>query len=444
MSLPIDFISRIQQQFPADADAFLNSLDQPAAVSVRYNPMKPTATFDNTSPVMWCQHGVYLPQRPVFTLDPLFHAGCYYPQEASSMVLWHVLNSLPNLPADPVMLDLCAAPGGKSTLMASFLNGNGVLVANELIRVRANILMENMMKWGYNNVLVSQSDPSSFAHIESLFDVVVVDAPCSGEGLFRKDVAARGEWSPQNAAMCATRQQGILKHVWDSIKPGGYLIYSTCTFNPDENEHNIAWLLDEYDAQLIPIAVPDTWGIDRVPINNGDGLAFYPHKVSGEGFFMAVVQKGGNQHGGVKNKRSEKMKKAKAPEGLINGQDQYFMTLINDTIYAMPHLPLMVYSRIASSVRLIHHGIGLGQMVRNELVPHESLALSLDATELYPLYNLSIDDAMHFLRGGTNLPIEGEKGWYRAAYNNQPLGFFKAIGNRVNNYYPKEWRVRMG
>lgn len=445
MQLPVDFIARIQHQFPSDASQFLKALDTEAPVSVRVNPAKDAAVFTEFSSVPWCEHGLYLPQRPIFTLDPLFHAGCYYPQEASSMFLWHVLNALPDLPADPVMLDLCAAPGGKSTLMASFLNGRGVLVANETVRLRANILMENMMKWGYGNILVSQSDPSAFSSVEALFDVVVVDAPCSGEGLFRKDLDARSEWSPENAAMCATRQQNILQHIWDALKPGGYLVYSTCTFNPAENQDNMNWLLKQYDARPVSIAVDDSWGVSPVPVGDGQGWAVYPHQTRGEGFFIAVLQKEGNMHGAVKNKRSEKMVKAKVPQGILKGQDQYFMSTINQTIYALTHVPLMVYSRLASQVRFIHQGIGLGQLVRNDLVPHESLALSLDVVDDYsPIHELSVDEALHFLRGGTQLSVSDVTGWCRVAYHGVPLGWVKAVGNRVNNYYPKEWRIRMG
>lgn len=237
---PEAFKQRVEND-PFLGTPLLEALNQTAPVSVRLHPLKQKAALTFSEKIAWCEHAFYLKERPSFTLDPLFHAGCYYPQEAGSMVLDTVLKQL-DLPSEPSILDLCAAPGGKSTLIASFLNNNGLLVSNEVIQARARILTENTTKWGYTNTVVTNNDPKDFERLNEFFDVIVVDAPCSGEGMFRKDLKARDEWSEENVQICSSRQKRIVMDVWDSLKPGGFLIYSTCTFNSAENEDTISWL----------------------------------------------------------------------------------------------------------------------------------------------------------------------------------------------------------
>jgi 16S rRNA C967 or C1407 C5-methylase (RsmB/RsmF family) len=292
VKLPDQFIQRLQGQMGTSMLKFVDALTREPVVSVRMNRLKQAKPhWEGAEAVPWCPTGYYLPQKPVYTLDPLFHAGCFYPQEASSMVLDWLVAHVCELPEQPMVLDLCGAPGGKSTLLASFLNGNGLLVANEVIKSRAIILAENISKWGAANCIVTRSDPSKFGVLTSMFDLIVVDAPCSGEGMFRKDKRSIEEWSEANAQMCALRQQRILNDAWPALKQGGYLIYSTCTFNPSENEGNMAWLAETLGAEVLPLNVPDDWGVDRIPVGSGNGLAFYPHKVRGEGFFVAVLRK---------------------------------------------------------------------------------------------------------------------------------------------------------
>jgi len=240
VKIPEKFQNRIKIQFGNDSEQFLTSLENSPVISVRKNPKKITDLWIDNEKVPWCNEGYYLSQKPIFTLDPLFHAGCYYPQEASSMVVDWILRQIISIPDNPIVLDLCAAPGGKSTLLASWMDGKGLLVANEIIRNRSLILLENMVKWGYPNCVVTQNSPSDFSPLRHFFDIILVDAPCSGEGMFRKEKKAAEEWSESNAAMCAVRQRKILDEIWGSLKPGGILIYSTCTFNPSKNEENIA------------------------------------------------------------------------------------------------------------------------------------------------------------------------------------------------------------
>ena len=283
--LPQDFLNRITTN-PLFAENLASALDETPPISVRINPEKENDINQNAEKVPWCENGFYLETRPSFTLDPHFHAGCYYPQEAGSMYIDAVLKSLV-LPDEPVCLDLCAAPGGKSTLIASFLDNKGVLISNEIIRTRAHILAENLTKWGYSNALVSCNDPKEFNNFPHLFDLVLIDAPCSCEGMFRKDPQARDEWSLESAQHCVIRQQKILADVWNSVKENGYIIYSTCTFNPAENEENIAWALENFDCEIRPL--PEFEGIEKDA--KGYGNYFIPGKTQTEGFYCCLLQK---------------------------------------------------------------------------------------------------------------------------------------------------------
>ena len=308
---PSEFILRIKKQFD-DADAFLEGLQRNAVLSVRMHPLRQHHNLPLSEVVPWCPDGYYLSQKPRYTLNPLFHCGNFYPQEASSMFLWQVLQRVkPMLPHQPVVLDLCAAPGGKSTLMASFFKEEGLLVSNEVIRSRAWILRENIIKWGYANCMVTNNDPADFKKLPGLFDVLLLDAPCSGEGMFRKDASAMREWSVQNAELCAQRQRRIIMDAWDCLREDGILIYSTCTFNPAENEENMRWLQQQANVEFIDVEVDVNWGLERVDFEHGCGYAFYPHRVLGEGFFVAVLQK-------KESARNHRIKPAKNEKGLIN------------------------------------------------------------------------------------------------------------------------------
>jgi 16S rRNA C967 or C1407 C5-methylase (RsmB/RsmF family) len=254
-------------------------------------------------PVLWSSLGHYLSSRPVFTLDPLFHAGGYYVQEASSMYMEMVKDAIEKdysssenaceggfFAQKLAALDLCAAPGGKSTHLASLLGEDSLLVSNEVIKSRAVILADNIAKWGMENVVVTNNDPADFGAFEELFDLVVADAPCSGEGLFRKDPQAAGEWSPANVNLCAQRQQRILADIWPSLAPGGYLVYSTCTYNKFENDGNLRFLCEELGAEAVKLVAPEGSGIIETP---GGGFQFVPGRVKGEGQYMALVRKNG-------------------------------------------------------------------------------------------------------------------------------------------------------
>ena len=259
MNLPQAFIERTRQllgetQYPL----FEEALQTEVPVSIRPNATKCAKEVEG-EPIPWASSGVYLKNRPTFTFDPLFHAGCYYVQEASSMFVERVLQAYVKEPV--VMLDLCAAPGGKSTLCRSVLPEGSLLIANEVMRNRSQILAENLIKWGHPEVIVTNNDPADFTDLTHLFDVILTDVPCSGEGMFRKDQVAVDEWSLENVDVCWKRQRRILTDIWPALKPGGLLIYSTCTFNREEDEDNVAWIAKELGAEILPVPMEEGWGI---------------------------------------------------------------------------------------------------------------------------------------------------------------------------------------
>ena len=446
-----DFISRLHTQ-RTDAETFLAAIDSMPFYSLRFNKRKlsvePQSLFPVTEAVAWCDNAYYLDERPKYTLNPLFHAGVVYPQEASSMYVEHVMNCLkPALPQEPIVLDLCAAPGGKSTLLASWLDGKGVLVANEAVRSRAWILRENIAKWGYDKCIVTNCDPKHFGDEGAMYDVVLIDAPCSGEGMFRKDDVAVSEWSSENANLCAQRQRRILMDVWDCIVEEGIVIYSTCTFNPAENEENMLWLSEQTDLEFVDIPIPEGSGVEAIAIGNGlgHGYAFYPHKVKGEGFFICAMRKlTGRSRKKEKNK--VKIKKASIPSGLLLSDD--YTPILSDTdnkIVALPKECAPTMQNIMQRHNALYAGIVVGEETRKEFVPTPELALSTSLNKEY-FHNVELTEteALHYLHGSWQSETANlDKGWNIATFQGEPLGFVKAIGNRVNNYYPKEWRIRM-
>ena len=290
MNLPQAFIERTRQllgetQYPL----FEEALQTEVPVSIRPNRTKCDKSVEGEA-IPWATSGMYLKNRPTFTFDPLFHAGCYYVQEASSMFVERVLREYVKEPV--VMLDLCAAPGGKSTLCRSALPEGSLLVANEVMRNRSQILAENLVKWGHPEVIVTNNDPADFTDLTHLFDVILTDVPCSGEGMFRKDPVAVEEWSVENVDICWQRQRRILTDIWPSLKPGGLLIYSTCTFNSEEDEVNVAWIARELGAEILEVPTEEGWGITGNLIGKDFPVyRFMPHKTRGEGFFLAVLRK---------------------------------------------------------------------------------------------------------------------------------------------------------
>ena len=375
-------------------ERYLKSFEEPAPVSIRLNPQKAAdLTVVNGEAVPWCRGGYYLPQRPNFTFDPLLHAGCYYVQEASSMFLDEVVRQLadsqkPKAKSQKLTaLDLCAAPGGKSTLLRAALPEDCVLYSNEPIRKRADILAENVQKWGYENHIVTNLYPRDYRKSKMLFDLILCDVPCSGEGMFRKDPATIGEWSPQQVEKCAALQRDIVSDAWQCLADGGILIYSTCTFNIKENEENIRWILDNFDASVVRIDVKPEWNITGSLL---DGFhepiyRFIPGITRGEGLSLCVLRKG---------MRNEKLE------------------MRNDRTKSIPS-----FFHSHSSF----------------LIPHSSFSTA----------DLSYPQALAYLRGeALQLPADTPRGVVDVTFMGKTLGQVKNIGTRANNLYPKPWRIK--
>lgn len=401
MELPSDFSDFMRQAMgQAEADALLRSLDEPSPVSVRLNPRKMAQPcWEGAEPVPWCAEGFYLPVRPAFTLDPLFHAGCYYVQEASSMFLRHVLRHvLDGLAASPGReggsaqglraLDLCAAPGGKSTLILSVLPPGSLLVANEVVPQRAEVLRGNIAKWDARHAIVTQNQPRDFAALRDSFDFIVADVPCSGEGMFRKEPAAPRQWSRRYVEEMARLQRGIVADAWPSLRPGGYLVYSTCTFNPQEDEANVQWLLDTFHAESIDLRPDEGWGVlpafpsaVRADLPMPHAYHLLPSRVRGEGFFLSVVRKPGGA-------ASPCRKKAWA---------------------------------------------GLRVLLDGPAMPEVA----------YPQVELPLMEARRYLRGESlTLPASAPRGLVEVCFGGHALGLMKNLGTRANNLYPKGARIR--
>ena len=451
MALPIDFITRTRALLGDEYEKLEAALQADVPVSIRINPMKGTPAPKAGAPVAWCESGFYLPERLSFTFDPLFHAGAYYVQEASSMFLEQAIR---NFVTEPVRcLDLCAAPGGKSTHLLSTLPEGSLLVSNEVIRSRSNILAENITKWGNPNNIVINNDPEEIGRLTHLFDVIVTDVPCSGEGMFRKDTDSTGEWSVANVNLCAARQRRIIHDIWDALKPGGLLIYSTCTYNTEEDEDNIHYIIEELGAEALTIPVKEEWQITGALRHDHPVYRFFPHKTKGEGFFLAALRKAPGETEEIRPRNKSKKERGKAAPVLpsvvndwIEEAGKFRFELINDTIQAIPSAHQETWQLIAGQCRIVTAGIRVGEIKGKDILPAHSLAMSTSLNrEAFTTVEINWEDAVKYLKKEVLLlPEETKKGYVLVCYNGFPLGFVKHLGNRANNLYPQEWRIRSG
>ena len=408
MQLPEDFIRETKQLMGAERfSRYMEAFDEEAPVSIRLNPQTlgdGSSLFDNNSASMsqtkknrpqmfeqvpWCKEGYYLEGRPQFTFDPLFHAGCYYVQEAASMFITHVLRQYVHETVEG--LDMCAAPGGKSTAMLSVLPEGSTLVSNEPIPTRAQILLENITKWGAKNCIVTNNYPRDFKKAKAKFDLILCDVPCSGEGMFRKDPATIGEWSLQNVEKCWRLQREIVADAWECLNPGGIMIYSTCTFNTKENEENVRWIMDTYDAEPIDIPTEPSWGITGSLLEGFDApvYRFIPGITRSEGLFVCVLRKSGEW-------------------------------------------------KVESGKRILKNKLSS---------PLKELSAAEQFSFLFPPSSFHIDlsyaEALKYLRGeALVLPPDTPRGLITITYKGVSLGPVKNIGNRANNLYPKPWRIK--
>ena len=400
--LPTVFMERTRQLMGEERfERYLSSFEEDTPVSIRLNPLKMLEVrgkrleVKDGEQVPWCDNGYYLKQRPNFTFDPLFHAGCYYVQEAASMFLDEVLRQTLTSDLRPqTSLDLCAAPGGKSTLLRAALPKDCVLYSNEPIRTRANILLENVTKWGYKNHFVTNAYPKDYRASKLRFDVILCDVPCSGEGMFRKDEATIREWSPQQVEKCWQLQRDIVSDAWACLNDGGLLIYSTCTFNTQENEENIRWMLSEFDdAKAMPIITKPEWNITGSLLNGFDKpvYRFIPGITRSEGLFICVLRKGDGLR--VRDRRTDSPKPS----------DKKSET------------------------------VGLKATLKDVVSLHVE----------GPRVELTYAQAMAYLRHeALVLPEDTPRGLVNVCFMGHSLGTAKNIGTRANNLYPKEWKIK--
>lgn len=465
MKLPEDFLSSIQSLPGINSQLLIDALSDDAPVSIRLNPHKVERNRlemnRSERRVPWSNCGFYFSERPAFTFDPLFHSGYYYVQEASSMFVEYVVQQLIKEPS--VCLDLCGAPGGKSIGLLSALPKGSLLVSNELIRQRANILSETIIKYGLSDNVVTNNHPGDFDAFPELFDLVLVDAPCSGEGMFRKDENAVKEWTSQGVAMCAARQKDILADVWPALKPGGIVIYSTCTFNRTENEENALWIARNLGASFIEISVDESWGISPSVDHDAVCYRFMPHKTNGEGLFVSLLRKNASEQShptaqaiykqvtAPKRDKKSKHPAAAAPikfDGCAEWiqQPELFRFIEKEhKIIALPELHANTMLALSEQLKVLSMGIEVAEKKGTNLIPSHSLAMSCSLNrDAFNSYEVPYEVAVSFLRKEAITLHDAPMGINLLTYLNEPLGFVKNVGNRANNLYPSEWRIRSG
>lgn len=444
IELPAAFAARMEAQLGTEAPAFFEAMQRPPSACIRLNPDKVCPLPEwraESSPVEWCPSGLRLAKRPVFTAAPQLHQGAFYAQEAASMIYEPLVKALAG--AEPIRyLDLCAAPGGKTTAAAAALPEGSLLVANEYVATRAAVLCENLVKWGVRDAVVTCGDTARYRRLEGVFDIVAVDAPCSGEGMMRKEPEAVRQWTPGLTVQCAALQSEILDNAWSALRPGGYLIYSTCTFSPAENEEQAIALIERTGASS---ALPELTATDTVRRNAGslDFLQFMPHRAEAEGLFVCVLRKPGDAPAATPKKARGTApwnglgapSWLRAPEGYaLYAEDEV-------TVARRPELaPLM--ERIAECSRPLMCGVRMAVRKGRDYVPdHQSVMCGMYRGAL-PEVEVDFGTASAFLRREAPLlPSDTPKGYVMLTYGGLPIGLAKNLGTRANNLYPKSYRV---
>ncbi len=432
MQLPDGFI--------CEFEGLEEGLQAPPSVSLRLNQQKGLSPSPKADIVPWCRHGLYLDDRPQFTFDPAMHQGLYYVQDASSMIYSEIISQIAR--TSPLCyLDACAAPGGKTTAAIDSLPKGSLIVANEYVYQRAEILAENIIKWGYTNCIVTRGDTARFKKAGAIFDIISADVPCSGEGMFRKDPEALAQWTPELVKECADKQQEIVENLWRALRPGGYLIYSTCTFNRTENENMAAFIIDNFDAEVVEIKLPEEWNIT---VRN-NCLHFLPGKIKGEGLTVAVFRKMG-----TKNDKSTlplKKKSLKSTSKILEyvkdwliDSDRFKFNIVGDKLTAA--IPSKEAEAVATACDVIYAGIEIATLKGKDVIPAQALALSTALNkEAFPSIEVDYTTAINYLRRETIILRDAPRGFVLLLYNGHPLGFVKNLGNRANNLYPQNWRI---
>lgn len=457
--LPQAFLERMERMLGDEYPAFLESYEKERYQALRVNPLKADREdFLQKAPftlrtVTWEPNGFYYDKDDAPGKHPYHAAGVYYIQEPSAMAPAAYLDAQPG----ERILDLCAAPGGKSTQIAAAMRGEGLLISNEIHPARAKILSENIERMGIRNAMVTNESPQSLAKVfEAYFDRIMVDAPCSGEGMFRKNADACDEWSPENVAICAQRQAEILECAASMLRPGGRMVYSTCTFAPEENEGTISRFLEKHpEFSIVDVPHYETmsegvaaWtdapqpGLERT-------IRLFPHHVDGEGHYLAVLGKAGSVSDNYEGYC------ARGPEKGIPERDaKEYLDFAKDTLRVKPEGKLIRFGEqlylapeempATKGLKVLRPGLHLGTMKKNRFEPSHALALALRPEDVLHSYDMEGEsrEVRMYLNGQT-LQEDGEKGWYLMTVDGYSIGWGKLAGGMIKNHYPKGLRIPM-
>lgn len=436
--LPEGFRREMEDLLGDEAQSLLSALEEAPETSLRLNRRKLLAElpYSGMERVDWCDHGYYLTERPDFGHNPLLYAGAFYVQEASSMIYEQAVGLLAaairrekGAGALIKALDMCAAPGGKTTAILNALEGDYLMVANEYDRKRVKILKENLDKWGADSVIVTNADSETLGRLTEQFDFIAVDAPCSGEGMMRREPIARSQWSEGLVESCSKLQREIIENAVEALKPGGYLIYSTCTFNRRENEENVDYFVNELGLESVELPLKGIEKAKRAIGSDVNALRFMPHLTRGEGLFVAFLKKTGEL----------------CAEGSSRGNGKG-KTQIGDLIYdTTPEIRemLKILSHKSINARILSAGVPVRELKGGLEKPWTgSVVHGGDYAQAYPQIELSEEDAVKYLRRESIALPEGvPTGYVTVSYKGHPLGLIKNLGNRANNLYPAEWKI---
>ena len=441
MKLHEDFIEQLRGLLPEEWEALADTItSSEPSVAVRVNEARGVIVPNGARRVPWCDSGFYLNDRPAFTFDPNWHAGRYYVQDASSMFIAHVIGLLIHEPVR--YLDLCAAPGGKTTAAVQALPQGSLTVANEIVPPRARVLADNVIRWGNPRCVVTSNAPAQIGKLTDFFDVIAADVPCSGEGMMRKDDEAVAQWTPALVEQCAQRQREILADAWSALRPGGLLIYSTCTYNRQENEEMADFIVRELGATSLEVPVEPSWNIHSAIGSDCHCYRFMPHRVDGEGLFMAVFRKDGeSSRQDLKIKEKLPKKADEIGKNWLSCPDDYVIEQQGDLSMAVPLDIRREVAALRASLNVLHAGVELATIMGCKTVPHHALAMSTARTaDAFPVCEVDYPTALRYLRG-ESIIVDGPRGYVLIAHEGAVLGFANNLGNRANNLYPKPLRI---
>ena len=440
-ALPEKFVERMKDQLGHEATAFFDSFENASPTSIRLHHQKGKAEFEAMVPVPWCNDGYYLLKRPWFHLDPHWHGGAYYVQEASSMILDFVIKSLQLADSRKVWLDMCAAPGGKSGILARHLGKGDVLIANEVIPQRRSVLRENLYKGGYLNTFISGEAASNFR--EPIADIVLVDAPCAGEGMMRKEEEAVRQWSSGLVHDCALLQKNIVSDIVRCIKPGGYLLYSTCSYSNEENIDNVASFTKTLSLASVTIPFPSEWNITTIEKNGAIGYQLYPHRNPGEGFFISVLKLEDFNIESRRHKKTASIFSNPGPVFLEHVQNgERFVVLQKNQMHAFiskdAEDQAQEILRLYPRMEIVAEA---GELKGKDFIPAHFLPMA-GLAKASNLLSLTLDESLDYLERSTLLPLPAGPGWHQVAYHHTLLGWAKSTANGWKNHYPQTWKLR--